>query len=263
MQVCFGQHGEDLILARALGWKSAGFYVDVGAAHPTTLSVTRLFYERGWHGINIEPLPHMFAALQKARSRDINLQVAAADQPGELAFFEVAAESCRDWAGQSGLSTFDHAMAERYREQGHRVKELAVRVVTLDDVLEQHAPPTIDFLKVDVEGHESAVLAGLDLNRFRPRVIVVEAVRPLTDTACHEEWEPKLTGMSYQFAMFDGVNRYYVRHEERQLVEKFRPLNASEFVRIGDYGAWTFAKRWLKPWEVRVKNWLRRENRAA
>ena len=263
MYVCFGQHGEDLILARALGWDRPGFYVDVGAAHPTTLSVTRLFYERGWRGINMEPLPHMFEALQKARPGDVNLHVAAADQPGELPFFEVEATEGRDWESRTGLSTFDRKMAEGYRANGYRVTELSVPVVTLTDVLDQHAPPVIDFLKVDVEGHEPAVLAGLDLSRFRPRIVVVEAVRPLTDTPCHEEWEPKLTDNAYQFATFDGVNRYYVRDEERHLAEKLHPLKPSEFVRIGDHGAWTFAKRWLKPWEVRVKNWLRRDRVAA
>lgn len=263
MQVCFGQHGEDLILARALGWERPGFYVDVGAAHPTTLSVTRLFYERGWRGINIEPLPQMFEALQRARPRDINLQLAAADRPGKFSFYQVAANNCRDWQGRTGLSTFDEKMAEEYRSKGHQVTEFAVRTVTLDEILDQHAPPVIDFLKVDVEGHEAAVLGGLDLGRFRPRIIVIEAVRPLSNAANHVEWEPRLTGSVYHFSLFDGVNRYYVRDEDRQLADRLRPLQPSEFVRIGDYGAWTFAKRWLKPWEVRVKNWLRRDNRAA
>ncbi len=263
MQVCFGQHGEDLILARALGWERPGFYVDVGAAHPTTLSVTRLFYEHDWHGINIEPLPHMFEALKCARPRDINLQLAVADQPGELSFFEVAAAGRCEWEAGTGLSTFDREMAETYREEGYRVTELPVKVSPLTEVLEEHAPPTIDFLKVDVEGHEAAVLAGLDLTRFRPRIILVEAVLPLTDTPCHESWEPQLTGGGYQFALFDGVNRYYVRNEEPQLAERLTPLKRSEYVRIGNYGAWMFAKRWLKPWEARVKNWLRRDRTAA
>ena len=144
------------------------------------------------------------------------------------------------------------------------MSEFAVRVVTLNEILEQHAPTTtIDFLKVDVEGHESAVLAGLDLSRFRPRIMLIEAVRPLSDTASYEEWEAQLTDCGYLFALSDGVNRYYVRDEDHQLAGELRPLQPSEFVRIGDYGVWTFAKRWLKPWEVRVKNWLRRDRRAA
>lgn len=262
MQVCFGQHGEDLILGRALGWRGPGFYVDVGAAHPTTLSVTRLFYERGWRGINIEPLPRMFKALECARPRDINLQMAAGDCAGELLFFEVVAPGYK-WSGKAGLSTFDGEMAQGYRGRGYRVTEFPVRVVPLDEILEAHAPATIDFLKVDVEGHESAVLAGLNLRRFRPRIILVEAVLPLTDTPCHEAWEARLIGGGYRFAMFDGVNRYYVRDEDSQLAEGLRPLKKSEYARVSDYGAWTFAKRRLKPWEARIKNWLRPERDVA
>lgn len=262
MRVCFGQHAEDLILGQALGWNPPGFYVDVGAAHPTTLSVTRLFYERGWRGINVEPLPHMFEALEQARPGDVNLQAALADQPGQLSFFEVAAIGRCEWEAQTGLSTFDADMAQEYREEGYRVTELAVRVTTLNEVLKTQAPPLIDFLKVDVEGHEAAVLAGLDLSKYRPRIILVEAVLPLTDTPCHQSWEPQIVENGYRFALFDGVNRYYVRDEDPELTERLRPLKPTEYVRIGDYGAWTFAQRRIKPWEARIKNWLRR-NRAA
>ncbi len=253
MQVCFAQHGEDLVLGQALAWPRSGFYVDVGAAHPTALSVTRLFYERGWRGLNIEPLPHMFATLVRERPRDVNLQLAVSDRAGEFRFFKVAAARCDERSNGSGLSTFDQALAEQYRAQGHEVQELRIPVLTLNELLDRHAPPTIDFLKLDVEGHERAALRGLDLDRHRPRILLIEAVRPLTTIPSYADWEPLVTGHGYRFAANDGVNRYYVREEEPQLAARVRPLAPTEFVRIAENGRVKLLHRWLKPWVQRLK----------
>ena len=70
------------MLWRALSGVRHGFYIDVGAGDPDRDSVTRAFYERGWHGINVDPDPGCFAALTERRERDVNLPVALADAPG-------------------------------------------------------------------------------------------------------------------------------------------------------------------------------------
>ena len=68
--ISYAQNGEDVVLWRALGSLSAGRYVEVGANHPRDDSVTRAFYDRGWSGITIEPVPY-FADLHRAeRPRD-------------------------------------------------------------------------------------------------------------------------------------------------------------------------------------------------
>jgi hypothetical protein len=90
-------------------------------------------------------------------------------------------------------------------------------VTTLRTLCEQHAPATIDFLKIDVEGAEREVLAGGDWQRFRPKIVVLEAVAPVTMAPAWEAWEPLLTGVGYRFALFDGLNRYYVAEEHAAL----------------------------------------------
>src|SRR5579862_6771353 len=92
----YGQCLEDLRLYHALKQVERGFYIDVGAQHPAIHSVTKIFYDRGWRGINIEPSPAWFASLVSYRPRDINLRVAAAAAAGECDFHEIA---------DSGLST--------------------------------------------------------------------------------------------------------------------------------------------------------------
>jgi hypothetical protein len=89
-------------------------------------------------------------------------------------------------------------------------------------VCERHANGvTIDFLKIDVEGWEEAVIRGGDWQRFRPRVVLVEATQPNSPRPSHAAWEPLLLEAGYLFAYFDGLNRYYVRKEDEDLLAHF------------------------------------------
>ena len=73
--ISYAQNLEDVMLYRALKYVERGFYIDVGAMHPTINSVTKAFYDRDWRGINIEPSPEYFDSLQQERPEDINLNV--------------------------------------------------------------------------------------------------------------------------------------------------------------------------------------------
>ena len=78
----YAQNFEDVMLSRAFPGAS-GFYVDVGANDPDIDSVSRTFYERGWSGINLEPLGPQFERLKLRRPRDVNLQIAVGEAEGE------------------------------------------------------------------------------------------------------------------------------------------------------------------------------------
>jgi FkbM family methyltransferase len=216
--ISYAQNGEDVLLERLFGRQADGFYVDVGANDPTDLSLTKHFYDRGWHGVNIEPVPDAFARLCAERPRDTNLNVGVAAGAGEMTFYELP--------DQSVLSTFSAEQAALYRAEGRQLVERPVRVLPLAEVFAAHADRAIDFLSIDVEGLEREVLAGGDWQRWRPRVVLLEATRPNTTEPMHQDWEPLLLEAGYLFAYFDGLNRFYVRAEEPALLEGFRvPVN--------------------------------------
>ena len=77
---------------------------------------------------------------------------------------------------------------------------------------------TIHFLKVDVEGAEREVLASSDWDAFRPIVVLVEAVEAWSTTPTHEAWEHILLDAEYEFAAFDGINRFYVDRDHHDLI---------------------------------------------
>ena len=212
--ISYAQNGEDVLLRRVFPDHYQGFYVDAGANDPIYHSVTKHFYEHGWQGVNVEPLPSMHARLTADRPRDVTLHAGLADREGILTFHE--SESIHGW------STFNPVLAADYKARGHVLIERNVPVTTLAKICEAHSPGQIDFLKIDVEGFEPNVLRGGDWTRHRPRVVLIENSWP-------ESWEQLILTADYLFAACDGINRYYVRAEESALLEAFRyPVNVSD-----------------------------------
>ncbi len=217
--VSYAGNREDVLLRRVFGDQPSGFYIDVGAGDPEDHSVTKHFYDRGWRGINIEPAKDLFERLSAERSRDVNLNLGISNRPGTMRFYKFPPER---W----GYSTFSAEQAARHSASGIPAEEYDVEVVTLSKVCEEHAPPEVDFLSVDVEGLEREVLEGADWSRWRPRLVMVEATQPNTTTPTHESWEHILLEAGYVFAYFDGLNRYYLRSEDAGLGSRFSvPVN--------------------------------------
>jgi FkbM family methyltransferase len=218
----YAQNFEDVMLARAFPG-AAGFYVDVGANDPDIDNVTRVFYERGWSGINIEPLSANSVELRKKRPRDVNLEIAAGEAEGAITFYEIG-----KW---HGYSTTDAALAEQHRKDGLAVVEHKVPVRKLSAILDEHAAGrVIDFLKIDVEGTELSVLRGADLRRHRPRIIVLESKMPVTINMVDrvdevpdrvEEYSDFLSPLGYHFVYHDGLNAFFLAEESRDLEKAF------------------------------------------
>lgn len=211
--ISYAQNGEDIILWRALRHVEQGYFVDVGAADPVGYSATYALYQRGWHGLNLEPVHEFASALRSIRPRDTTLQVAAGTQDGEFTAYVVEG---------TGLSTMDPARAEELRAGGFEVRADTVPVRTLTSILDDqvNASQPIHILKVDVEGFERQVLLGLELDRWRPWVLVIESTRPMSTEQSHHEWESLVTDRGYSFCLFDGLNRYYLADEHAELRDR-------------------------------------------
>ncbi|MEX5744925.1 FkbM family methyltransferase [Massilia sp. X63] len=211
--ISYSQNSEDVLLWRALGHVKNGFYIDVGANDPEEHSVTKAFYDAGWRGVSIEPLPSFHQAFLAQRPRDVNLAIAAGSANGELTLYDTP--QVRGWASP------EQSVAELHRAEGHEVVELTVPVRTLASVCEEYVRGEIHFLKIDVEGFEGEVLKGMDFARWRPWVLVIEATLPNSRETNHAAWEHMVTGQRYRFAWFDGLNRYYVAEEHGELLPHF------------------------------------------
>ena len=166
----FSQDGEDIVLQQIFTGRRDGFYVDIGAFHPTLYSNTYWFYLSGWRGINIDARPGAMKAFRKWRSRDINLETAIGAQAGALTYYRL---------NQPAMNSFDAALTQQRLADDTSLRlleEISMPVRSLSSVLDQHLPPgqTIDFMSIDVEGLDMQVLHSNDFDRYRPDYILVE-----------------------------------------------------------------------------------------
>lgn len=232
--ISYAQNREDVLLRRALGDQPPGFYIDVGACDPVKLSITKHFYDQGWRGINIDASPVAWRSLVSGRPRDLNLNVGVSNRRGEMTFYRAVADA--HGGDASGLSTFVAEEVAIHRANGFVFEELLTPVTTLADLCAEHVQGPISFMSIDVEGHEREVLEGGDFRRFRPRIVLIESTRPKSEEATHHRWENLLFESDYLYATFDGLNRYYVRSEDKALIPKLQvPANVFD-----DYVPWEY-----------------------
>lgn len=211
--VSHAQNYEDVMLWRALKGVGQGFYIDVGANDPQVDSVTKAFYDRGWSGINIEPIESHCTVLNEARERDVNLQCAAGASAGEL----------KIWNSETrGWSTMDAEVVAIHERKGHMGSWQNVPVRTLTSICEEYVSSDIHFLKIDVEGFEGDVLKGMDFETYRPWIVVVEATVPDSQVENFSGWEGALVGKAYEYVYGDGLNRFYLAKEHMELSGAFK-----------------------------------------
>lgn len=210
--ISYSQNFEDVMLMRALQDVAVGFYIDVGAQGPTEGSVSRAFYDRGWSGINFEPVDEFIEQLAAERTRDINDKSVVGAQNGRVTFYDVLG---------TGLSTSVEAIAQAHASDGKIIRRRDVEMTTLDTACQKYAISTVHFLKIDTEGSERDVLLGFSFEKVRPWIVLVEATYPNSPEPNFEDWEPILLSKEYSFAYADGLNRFYVANEHSELLKHF------------------------------------------
>ena len=208
--ISYAQNNEDLMLWRALKNIEKGFYVDIGAADPVIDSVTKLFYDRGWSGINVEPDRKYFKCLKDMRHRDINLNFLIGNKKGSQKFFET---SIRGWSSEN------EKIVHQVEKNGGTWLERNVECFHLSYILEKYAEgQEIHFLKIDVEGAEVSVINSIDLELHRPWIIVVEYVGCLENKSNIIPYLFK----EHRYAQVynDGLNLFFLAEERKDNLER-------------------------------------------
>lgn len=237
--ISFAQNYEDVILRKLFGEKQNGFYVDVGAFHPIKNSVTKYFYDMGWTGVNLEPNLDMLTAFEEYRPRDTNLDWALSSSSGRKPFYV---------SPDQGWSTLNSELADAYSRAGDCLIAGQADTHTLEHLFETVVNQEVDFLKIDVEGHEREVILGGNWQKFRPTVLIAETTAPLLLSESKNddliaEWKDLdniITRNNYTNIYFDGLNTYYLNNDKSGEVSRnITPPNYFDnFVR---YNEWLMA----------------------
>jgi FkbM family methyltransferase len=205
----YAQNMEDYHLSLAFASQERGTYIDVGGGHPVAGSVTFWFYQRGWDGIVVEPQDDLVRLHRALRPRDEVVQSLIGADSAERDFYA--------FDRLHGLST---TVGEYARSASAPFRTLRLPSMSLAELCRSRVRGVIDFLKIDVEGAEAEVIAGADWDRFRPGIVLVEAIAPLSGEPTWHGWEEMLLAKGYRFALFDSLNRFYVAAERDDLLAR-------------------------------------------
>ncbi len=219
------QFGEDRILWRVFGQRTNGYFIEVGAYDGVTLSNTYFLEQMGWCGLLIEPILPLCqkATAARPRSRVVHAAVGSRDCRGTARFTITK---------NVPVLSFLHAdqdHIDRCLREGAELIETEVPLLPLDDIIldarracgGRHAPGPagspwvarqgwrIDLISIDVEGMELEVLDGLSLERFKPRILVLE-----NDRAAGDAIEPYLRQRGYRKFHRQKINDFYTRLDD-------------------------------------------------
>jgi FkbM family methyltransferase len=199
----YSQTGEDAVIRSLLDETRPGIYVDVGCHDPIRSSNTLSLYLHGWHGINIDANPRLIEQFKKVRRRDVAVCAAISDQEHDILFHEFEDEL---------VSTVSQEVLPEWESKWKKRGDRMVRTRTLGSVLAETLPPQteIDLLSVDVEGHDLNVLRSVDLDVFRPKLIVVEMHHFQLHLVQENPVACYLEAQGFRQIGYDTLNGYFV-----------------------------------------------------
>lgn len=229
----YSQFGEDRHLDRIFGSKNVGLCIEVGANNGVDDSTTYYFEKTGWECILIEPNPALVDILRTVRTGHI-FECAVSDAPG-IAQLNIVGGAARS----HGMSSMSDSVEFRnsIEKLGFHTDAVSVNVRTLDSILEEAlAQPKIDFISIDVEGLELKVLKGLSLDRWHPRIILLEDNSYFRDN----EVANYLEQFGYHRFRRTGVNDWFAHLDDRELVN---PFTRFQFLLTKNYIQF---KQWIK-----------------
>ena len=165
-KISYSYGGIDSLVLNIFKNQKKGFYLDIGCGHPIKNNNTYLLNKRGWSGINIDLDEENIDLFNSYRKKDVNLATAVSDKEGETDLYF--------YHNKSALNTISKENADFQKAKVSAIKR--IKTQTINKIIEnsQFKDRKIDFLSVDVEGSELAILNNFDFTKYSPKVIVVE-----------------------------------------------------------------------------------------
>lgn len=174
----YSQHGEDLMLLNifTLMGLDKPTYLDVGAHHPEELSNTKLLYDYGSRGVNVDANVLLIEEFKVQRPEDKNICIGIAPNSGILTFYM--------YDSNSGRNTFCPKEVEKMKGAMTVREAIQMPVVTLNQLVNQHCSGVFPhLLSMDIEGLDFEVLSMTDFSKSKPIVIIVETRRSLPENS--------------------------------------------------------------------------------
>jgi len=164
-KISYSLSSVDLIVDYIFKYKNDGLYIDVGCQHPISNNNTYILYKKGWNGINIDLDKKNIDLFNISRPDDTNINIAVSDKSGNVNLFY--------YHDGSPINTINSQNADYQKNKFKQIK--LIKSETLNKILANiNFNKKVDYLNIDVEGHELNVLKGFNILKYRPSIISIE-----------------------------------------------------------------------------------------
>ena len=164
-KISYSLSSVDLIVDYIFKYKNDGLYIDVGCQHPISNNNTYILYKKGWNGINIDLDKKNIDLFNISRPDDTNINIAVSDKSGNVNLFY--------HHDGSSINTINSQNADYQKNKFKKIK--LIKSETLNKILANiNFNKKVDYLNIDVEGHELNVLKGFNILKYRPSIISIE-----------------------------------------------------------------------------------------
>lgn len=168
-----GSHvGEEKLILNLFDQNYIGNFVDLGCYHPTRYNNTFQMYKNGWRGINVDLNPLSIELFNFLRPKDINLNIAISDKTEETEYYFIDDFNTQNTLDQNHLN---------FLKDHHNVKDNEInkkKIVTekLENILIKYKFNRIDFMNIDIEGHELKIIENLDFDKYFIKILCIEMI---------------------------------------------------------------------------------------
>tara|TARA_Y100000389_G_scaffold94455_1_gene91097 strand:+ start:991 stop:1788 length:798 start_codon:yes stop_codon:yes gene_type:complete len=159
MKTFYSQMLEDLFVYRNFINNNDvnGIFLEVGAVDGIICSNT-LFFEKelGFSGIMIEPTKEQYDRLVVNRPKCFNVNSCISDSNKKVTM--IISEK------QPLVNSVSHSVSDNNYKQFNYTSSMSVSTTTISEITNKYMSPYIDFMSIDVEGHELELLNSIDWN---------------------------------------------------------------------------------------------------
>ena len=166
------QFGEEKFILSFFDKGYKGKFIDIGCFHPTRHNNTYKMYKSGWRGINIDLNPLTIDLFNFARAKDININAAISDKEEIKTLYFVDELNTQNTLEANHLSF----LKNHHNLKEEEISQQEIKTKRLDRILDDYNFNDIDFMNIDVEGHELHVLNSIDFVKYRVNFICIEMI---------------------------------------------------------------------------------------
>ena len=166
------QLGEEKIILDLFDNNFKGKFVDLGCFHPTRHNNTFELYKKGWRGINVDLNPFTIELFNFFRPKDININTAISNKNEEVELYYINEFNTQNTLDKNHLEF----LKSHHNVSQKQIIKKKIYTEKLENILKKYNFKQIDFLNIDIEGHELKILENFDFGNTYVKTICVEMI---------------------------------------------------------------------------------------